>query len=456
MTYRASAVVAPPVERPPPIFGFGLYVMGTGALIMGLLQVCLFGLFHHLTWTFLGVAIRWGMPVGQLMVALGLGITWRTSKGASRRLLSVAGALWATLFVLDFERAQVRAMLMEKLPRAWNATYVAMWAGWTLALALVAVVVFRGGRAFASRTWPTLLGVTLMTAHAFEQAWPMVVPLRESFFVASSAGATGLVILGALGLVAFAGGLYAAGRTILRGVTVEEYARSGAGAARRKDEEDRESEEGEDTPARAMERGLPLFVDASVALTGIATALAAAITFSGFLAIPARDLADTSVMGGVLVSAALLALALRRMRPAASRAFLLATLALLAQSACAALLAAAWMQPSPFAYDVLRDVHVVPLLLVAAAWWSAAGAVKATWKARPSAPSKPLAARLRGAAIALAACAAAVFLAGRTADPGGRGALQVVGVIAGVLAFASTLGAARETHRVEAGAPARA
>lgn len=440
MTYRESADVTAALERPPQIFGFALYVMGTGALLMGLAQIVAFARGHHVGWN-LGVAVRAAIPVGELMVALGLAIAWRTTKGSGRRLLAVAGVLWVTLFLLELRRTQVRSLLVETLPRAANASYVATWAGWAIALGLVAVVVFRGGRAFAARTWAPLLGATLVTAHAFEQAWPILVPLRGAFYRGPIVPAPGLVVLGGVGLVVFAGGLYAAGRSILRGVTVDEYVR----AASKK--RDRSDDDGADVWTPALLRGLPLLVDASVATSGLAVALALAVVSASYLQLTAHRLVDTAVIGGQIVASALLVVAVRRVGRLGARPIACAYGALASLVACLALLAAAWTQPSDTAYMLLHYVNGLPPLLVAGTLWTTSTAL-GTFTASAE-PVRALRSRLRAAAVSLAASGAALFLATHTADPGARSAFEIIAALGGGLALASTLAAAGDGRRVE-------
>lgn len=456
MTYRASAVVEPALERPPQIFGFALYVMGTGLLVMGMVQLLVFAMLHGATQVpYLGVVGRWGMPVGQLMTALGLAIAWRTTKGTGRRLLAVAGALWATLFVLDFERVQVRSFMIAKHPSAAGLPYVATWSGWAIALGIVAVLVFRGGRAFAARTWATALGAALVTAHAFEQAWPILTPLARPILWSTPSLVPGLLVLGALGLLVFAGGLYASGRNILRAVTVDEYIRAGSGKTTQKTKKKAATEAGAEDDERSLSsaallRGLPLFVDASVALSGLATALALAVAFASVLHLSARDLVDTAVAGGQLVASALLVLAVRRLRLGGSAALRVVAGLLVSHVACLALLACARSLGWSWAYVLLRVASVVPALLAGGALWTTAKALDSSGPAAAEAePLRVLRSRLRAAAVSLAASGAGASLAAYTADPGGRYALGVIGVIGGGIALASALGGAAEARRIE-------
>lgn len=459
MTYRAPAAEQPALERPPQIFGFALYLMGTGLLVMGVAQLLMFAMLHGTSQVpFLGLVVRWGMPVGQLMTALGLAIAWRTTKGAGRRLLAVAGALWATLFVLDFERVQVRSFMIAKHPSAAGLPYVATWAGWAIALSIVAVLVFRGARAFAARTWATVLGVALVTAHAFEQAWPILTPLSRPIPWSTSSMVPGLLALGALGLVVFAGGLLASGRNILRSVTVDEYVRAGSN---RKSSNDKKSaasagdDDRSDPSSAALLRGLPLFVDASVALSGLATALALAVGFASVLHLSARDLVDTAAAGGQLVASALLVLATRRLQRVGAAPLRCAVALLASLVVCLALLASARSLGWSWAHELLRFVNVVPSLLAGLTLWTTAKALH-TFTIAEVEPLRGLRSRLRAAAVSLVAAGAGASLAANTADLGGRYALGVLAVTGGVMALASTLGAAAEARRIEVGLAASA
>jgi hypothetical protein len=442
MTYRrASAVAASPLERPPQLFGFALYVLGTGALLMGLAQLVLFAMFHHLGWD-VGIAVRFGMPVGELMTGLGLVVAWRTASGSNRRLLAASGALWATLLVLELQSAQVRSLLVERLPRASNGAYVASWTGWAIALGLVAVVVSRAGRAFAGRTWATLLGVSLVTAHAFEQAWPIAVPPQLAWRTPTLV--PGLMALGGLGLVVFAGGLFASGRSILSGTTIDEDVRAGP-KARRSDDDGAEG--GDEWPPAARE-GLSLFLDAAVAASGLAFALSAATLFAGALRVSASDLADTSVAGGQLLVGALVVLALRRLGPRAARATSVAYGALGCLVARVALVALASSRGSSAAHALALYADGAAPLLVAGTLWAAASALGASASAAHLEAAQALRARLRAAAAALAASGVASFHLPHGIPFGLREALPVAALLGGALAFVASVRAARAGRRL--------
>ena len=320
MTYREPAYVAPALVRPPPILGFAFYLLGTGCVAMGIAELVVFAQ------NALAVRLAWlaSLPgsasvIGQAMVLVGLAIAWRSTRGAQRRLAGVSATLALTLFVLELQRGPIVEYFVAHAPRAVLASTSAGLVGRAIVLLVVALVVHRSGRAFASRTWATTLGATLVFADAFVGAW-LIVTDKLGEHAGRLLYAAPSMVAGSLGLVLAGGGLYAAGATILRGITVDEYLRAHRGAKSAEDEAAPTAASGE--RRLLLLRGLPLFVEGLIALAGLALVHAASVAVAARLGLSAHDVSDTVTLGGELVAWTVVSVAAYRMRSLLTRSFL--------------------------------------------------------------------------------------------------------------------------------------
>ncbi|MDB5213219.1 MAG: hypothetical protein JWO86_1146 [Myxococcaceae bacterium] len=329
MTYREPAHRSPALVRPPQILGFAFYVLGTGCVALAVAQLATFAENLHAI-PFSPVSI-WSFVVGEAMVLLGLAIGWRATKGYQRRLLGVAATLWLTLFVLEMQRERTVTYLLAHAPSALGGSIAASFVGRAIVLCVVALVVHASGRAFAARTWATTLGATLVFADAWAGAWPVVTRVSFTGGTARLFHTTPSMLFAGIGLLVMSGGLYAAGRTILSGITTDEYRRA---HPRRVDPSGDPAKDA--SPPPDLGAGLPLFADAAVAIAGLAIAHAVSLAASSKLGISMHDIDDTSTLGGELFAWTLMVVALRRMKPLTARA---ATLALLAAGALVAVTA---------------------------------------------------------------------------------------------------------------------
>lgn len=318
MTYREPANAPLALVRPPPILGFAFYLLGTGCMAMGIAELAVFAqnAFAARVASLPGSA----SVIGQAMVLVGLAIAWRTTKGAQRRLLGASATLALTLFVLEVQRGPIVEYLVAHAPRSVLASTSAGLLGRAIVLLVVAVVVHGSGRAFAARTWATTLGATLLFADAFVGAWLIVTQTKLGEHGGRLFYASPSLIVGGVGLLVAGGGLYSAGATILRGITIDEYLRAHRGAKSAEDD-------GVSTAASAdrrllLLRGLPPFVEGLIALAGLALAHAASVAVAARLGLSAHDVSDTATLGGELVAWSVVFVAAHRMRALMKRSFL--------------------------------------------------------------------------------------------------------------------------------------
>jgi hypothetical protein len=414
MTYRAPANEPVARERPPEILGFALYVLGTGCAALGLSQLGTFAKIHghaslaRLPW--------WASTVGQLMVLVGLAIAWRTTRTRQRRVLVVSAALWLTLLVVDYQARLYAAPLL----------------GRAIVLGLVAMFVHSVGRGFAASTWATTVGAVLVAADAWARTWPVVLHLGKVSDRVMLAFAPPSMVASAIGFVVAGAGLYASGRSVLRGITVDEYVR----AHPKKGGED----DADASVVPGLRAGAPLLAESAIGVAALAFVRAAAVASAHTLAMSPRDVSETTTLGGELVALTLLVVALRRMRPLAARPRLLAHAALALLLVELGLVILSWMSGSyRSVYDVSTFVAVAPPLLAAGCLYTCSS-VGVLARA---------AGRLRLSGAALAASAVASFLAAHTADPDGRFALEMLAIVSGAIAVYATITVARDVRRVE-------
>lgn len=443
MTYRGPPAPPTPLERPPQLFGFALYLAGVGSLLMGVGLAVVLALMHGKGPFSMVVVSRWSIPLGQLMVLLGLAVSWRVLRTSHRRLLAVAATLWVTMFVAEMQRAQIREYLSANAPGALSGTFAATLTAWAIVMGLLAVVVHDGGRAFAARTWATTLGACLLAAHAFEHAWPVVVPHNirapgESLpFIPPQIG------LGAAGFLVMGGALLAAGRTILQGVTVAEYVRARGTRA----SADGGGDESSDGRTQALVRGLPLLADAMVALFGMALAASVAAALSHTSSRNIRALLEAGTVGGDLAALVLLALALHRLRPLGERPARIAHAAVAMLLSFVAVLAAGWALPWKGGYDLAPALSFAPPVVAAVALYSAAITLATFASYRDLVRVVEL--ELRIFALLLGVVTASRMIAWNTADPGARVVFDIAAVVASAVAFYVATRAANDVRRVE-------
>lgn len=312
MTYRAAAVVNDAPQRPPKILGFAFYVAGAGAATTGL--AALATLLPDVTKARELPSIPYLLSmVGNVMLLVGLAVAWRATQSPLRRVFALATAASIAFFAFDHYGRRGAAHVVSLTALQWLS--VAPYMARAAVVALLAYAAFVAGRVFAARTWATTLAAALVAAELWEMTWPLVVPVRRALVsdgYTYSRFAT-LPLFVPLALVACGGGLFAAGRAILRGVTIGEYLHAkaprldAAGDARERDDaRKRESS--------ALRRGLPLLADATVAAMGMTFAQAVGVVVAGFsyLRCSPEQVVERSATGGHLVAGVLLVLAVRR------------------------------------------------------------------------------------------------------------------------------------------------
>jgi hypothetical protein len=431
MTYRSAANAEPALVRPPQLLGFAMYVLGTGCVVMGVAQLGVFALLH----TSLPSLPPATSMVGEVMVLAGLVIAWRSARGGRRRLLVSAVALWLTLLVLDFQAPKLQLHLAVTAPVLGRAIVVG----------LVAILAHSIGRRFAATTWATTVGAVLLAADAWARTWPTVINLGNVSTRIMASFAPPSMMIGALGFFAAGGGLFAVGRSVLRGITVEEYLRA---HPRRDDDLDDEQIARREEWLPGIRNGLPLFGDATVSVAALAFALAAAVASASPLRFYTRDVGEAATIGGELVALVLLILALRRMRPFTTRALLFASAALVALVIQIGLVVASAMTGGHRGvYDVVTFVALAPPLLAAACLHASSTAVVSRGTSVDALSN--VRRYLRIASFVLAGAAAASFLAAHTADPGARRSLELAAVLVAAFAVYATIRVAREARRIE-------
>ena len=329
-------------------------------------------------------------------------------------MLAIATTLWITLLVLDFQRSHLQQYLLANAPRAMMAPHSAPLVGRATALGLRAIfVVYAGGRTFAARTWATTLGVALVAADAWAQTWPVLVSMGFTREAATLTYAPPSIVTGGLGLLLMGGGLFAAGKSILEGITVEEYLRAGpksGGRARRRGSDD-------DTARGHRRRGrYRAFVDGAFAPwpaavrrcprrhrgpDGRAGCRGRLREDAG--AVGARRERDDG-HGGRLIAVALLILALGRLKPQSARPEGFAYAAFASLVAELVLLFFAWRDGwRPVTSDLVPFVSVAPPVLAACAIYAAATTL-GNFAGPPDALTL-LRKRLRSSALVLGLCA---------------------------------------------------
>lgn len=418
MTYREAPANAV-LERPPQLLGFALYVFGAGLAIVGVAQAVLFQ-----AWVGEVAAITQVFPVailvGQIAAAIGLAIAWKSTKPPYRRVIAVATALWLTTTFAEQRNAQLTSLVRG----AYRVPEAGIWFGWATTVVLLAFVVHRGGRAFASRTWAATFGAVALVARACHQAWLSFAPQASDASLDMLHARSVVFAVSAIAF-AFAGaGFVAAGRMILRGITVAEYL-AGRSASRA----DRDVDADADASPTSISASVPLLADASVSIAGMNLLSCGGALLSLAMLRTAVLHEVPSSAGGDALAFSLLVVALRRLGPASARA------ALAAGGAVLTLLLAA----------ALAYFHVgtstLAVVVQAAPWFFVAYALHAV--------PVPLAmrSRLRAAAAALAVAQSAVAL-GRLwhelSSP-----CEVGGGIAAAYAFYATIRAASEARRIE-------
>lgn len=441
MTYRDSALAPPLSDRPPKLFGFALYLIGTGCAAMGVAQLGVLLTVHGLFGTVYGFVTRWGMAIGEVMVFVGLAIAWRTTRPPRRRFVAVATTLWATMSVIDFDQERVRRALVLESIRGMLAPTAATFAGWAIALGLLAIVVHAGGRAFAARTWATTLGACLVIADAWEQALPVVVPMR-SRYGSDATSYVSVIALDVIGLLLVAGGLFAAGRSILRGVTIGEYLRAKSPRLR----PDHDDDAG-DPSREVLRRALPLLADAGVAIAGLAAALATVIALARSLRTTPRALTESAVAGGQLVAIVLLALAVHRLGSVGQRAARFVYGALGSLVLVVVLIVVARTRPGTELGDVVPFLGVAPPVLAAGALYASSTALGACDVG--SAAMSSLRERLRSMAVLLGLSAVGAFLATQLAETDTRRIFDVASALVSALALYFAIRAANDARRIE-------
>ena len=419
----------------PPILGFAFYVVGTGCLALGLAELGTFtGNVHAIA---LAPLPAWAFAIGQAMVLLGLAIAWRATHGASRRLLGVAATLWLTLFVVELQEGRFTAYLAAPASsRVLFASTTASLVGRAIVLLVVAVVAHRTGRAFASRTWMTTLGATLVFADAWAGAWAVVTRASFGHDAARLVYVTPTMIAAGAGLLLAACGLYATGRAMLAGAADDpENARAARSAA---------------TFAPPI-----LSIEAIAAIAGLALAHAVAVAIATHVSISKRDVSDTATLGGELAAWIALVVSLRRLRRGASGFAFAVLVALLLE---ATLRYVVWshgaLSPSSvasLASTLLPFVSGIGVLLMVRALRAAATTVGA-WASEHGASETargPLVTRLRWAANLLAASLAASLFAADVSSSPIYFALQALAVLSGALALIVMIAAAEAGRRIE-------
>jgi len=412
---------------PPPILGFAFYVLATGCVALGIAQLATFiekarvAEVAPLPW--------WSLLVGEAMVLTGLVIAWRAAKGTSRRLLAVAAALWATLFVLQMQSERVAGYMVGRTPGALFMTTTASSVGRAIVLLLVAVVVHRSGRAFATRTWTATAGALLVFADAWVAAWPLVTRsgIRTSIGVVTYASPS--MVAGGVGALLVAGGLYAAGRAVLGGASVVA------------------------PEAEGLRGALPLFVEGIIAVAALALAHAACVAAASHVGLSAYDVSETTTIGGELLAWVVLAIALRRMGPQTSQAFRL----LLA--VCGALVLEIALRYALWSRGVVSGVGSAPiadaaslvaglriLLSIRALHFAVVGL--AGLPERPAGARTALRGRARVATNLLGASLVASLFAPGTSEVWFL-FLEGLAVVSGAIALYAAIAASREAQRIE-------
>ncbi|MDB4935064.1 MAG: hypothetical protein JWP87_2036 [Labilithrix sp.] len=440
MTYRSAANTEPALERPPQLLGFAMYVLGTGCVSMGIAQLGQFVAAHSAFPSLPAAAV-----VGEMMALAGLAIAWRTTTSGFRRVLLAGAALWLTLLIIDYQSGQLHRYLTMNASAARLAPFAAPLAGRAIVLGLVAIFVHRSGRRFAAMTWPTTVGAVLVAADAWARTWPIIVNLGVLRRSALVGFAPPSMMLGVIGFLAMGGGLFAAGRSVLRGITVEEYLRA---QPKRGDELTKEEIARRDEGIPGTRRGLPLFAEATVSVAVLAFGLAAAVASASSSRFYSRDVSESATAGGEIVTLVLLVVALRRMRPFTARALLFASAALAGVVVQVGLVVAtATTGGHRGVYDVVTFVAVAPPLFAAACLHASSTAVVSRGTSLDALSN--LRRHLRVASYELAGAAAATFLAAHTADPGARSFLEIAAVVVAAFAVYTTIRAAREARRIE-------
>jgi hypothetical protein len=417
-------------STPPPILGFAFYLLGTGCVALGLAALGIFaGNVHAIDAAPLPA---WAFLIGQGMVLLGLAVAWRASRGASRRMLGVAATLWLTLLVVDVQQgrftAYVAALASSRIPFASTTSSLV---GRAIVLLVVAVAAHATGRAFASRTsrtWMTTLGATLVFADAWAGAWPVVTRASFGHSALRLVYTTPTMIGGGAGWFLAGGGLYLVGRATLRG--------------------------GERAPATSSVASISyvrLYVEATIAVAGLAFVHAVSVAISTHVGLSTHDVSDTSTLGGEIVAWAAMVVALRGMRPFTRSAlgFALAVLGVLGLEAL--LRYVVWsrgaLSPSSaamYAVTFLQVVGGVGVLLALRALRGAAAAVRA-WAAEDGAAFES--ARLVLAANLVGVSLVASFFAPDLGTGTAFVAVEAIAVVSAATALALASGASSAPPR---------
>lgn len=430
MTDRDAEARGAPPARPPPLLGFAFYLLGTGCALLGLSQVLRFSMLHGVPVP--SLLIRWGLPIGELMGLLGLVIAWRVTRTRHRRLIAVGATLWIVLFVLGIQRAQLRRTLAHSLASLPLATEVAPWVGWATVLGLIAFVAHVAGRTFAVRTWATTLGAALVASHAVEVAWLVLMPARHG---RTTMFAIPSMEIGGAGLLLFGGGLFASGRSILRGT---EGARALPTGPRGR---------GAEAWTPALRRGLPLLADTSVTVAGVTFALCVAVVAAHLLRSSPRDAAQLAGVGGTAVGACLLALGLYLLKVRDARPARFAMSALASVPVYLLGLYATWTTGGTFAIRLPDTLFALPGLLCASALYASATSLVAFDAGEVLAAFR---ARLRVAAALVASAVLALALGTYIDDAEGSLVASVVAALLAAFAFHTTIAGAGEVRRIEA------
>jgi len=433
------------VTPPPPILGFAFYLLGTGCIALGLAELGTFaGNVHAIA---LAPLPAWSSVIGQAMLLLGLAIAWRATRGTSRRLLGVAATLWLTLFVVELQQGRFTAYLAAHASsRMLFASTTASLVGRALVLLVVAVVAHATGRSFASRTWTTTLGATLVFADAWAGAWPVVTRASFGHSAARLVYATPTMISAGAGFLLAGGGLYATGRAML------------ARAA--------------DGPERAPSAFAPpvLTVEAMTAIAGLAFAHALSVAMSTHLSLSTLDVSDTATLGGEIAAWIAVCVSLRRMEPDSptsssprTRGALGFAFAVLASLGLEALLRyIVWsrglLSPSSvasLASTLLPFTSGIRVLLTLRALRGAATTLRSWAIAHDveEARAAALVTRLRLAADLVGASLAASFFAPDVSGSGIQFTVQAVAVLSGAVALAVMIVGAGAARRIEIAPP---
>ncbi|MDB4944583.1 MAG: hypothetical protein JWP97_4117 [Labilithrix sp.] len=336
-----------------PLLGFSFYMLATGTLAMGLGQLLYFARLQHADVP--PMLLGWILPLGQIMGLLGLVLGWRTTERAEKRLMAAGTLLWLSLFALAIERGAVqRALLGRSITLVVLVTEVAPWVGWAAVLGIVTLAVRTAARAVGGATWPMMLGLALVVAHAAELAWPALVPTRhaaETLFALRNSQ------IGALGLLLTAAGLYIVGRRLLPDDAVDKAKATGKKV----------------TPRLAPTTSL--LSDGAIMLAGVTFALCASVAAADPLGASASETAALAGNGGLALTAAVLFVALRRNEATRGRPARLALGSLLAMALYLGSLVVASRSPGPLTAGIANGLFALPAVLAAAALHATATAV---------------------------------------------------------------------------------